>query len=232
LSVEGGPGPDLKGENRILSPVFLTDNRASGGRRYQIIAIPQWQTGRTDFERGGLIKLLSEIQETYDGLREKHKDLLQRLDSLSNEVLSFKAGPDRWSIVEVVEHLVIAEESLIEQLGAEVHSPPLDIESRSAEKYRTVIKVMERDIEVDVPHESLEPLGRSSLDELLSQWEDLRKELHRLLAAIKEENKDDMVFRHPYAGPLDISETLHFFDVHFDNHMRQIDRILNQISEK
>ena len=42
------------------------------------------------------------------------------------------------------------------------------------------------------------------------------------------ENKDDLVYRHPYGGPLDIAETLHFIDVHFDNHMRQIDRIVAQ----
>ena len=48
--------------------------------------------------------MLSPIQEKYDGLRKKRQDLLQRLNSLSSEVLSFKAGPDKWSIVEVVEH--------------------------------------------------------------------------------------------------------------------------------
>ena len=175
--------------------------------------------------------MLSHIQEEYDRLRKKREDLFQRLNPLTSDVLSFKAGPDKWSIVEVVEHLVIAEESLIEQLSAEAHTPPLDIESRSAEKYQTVIKVMERDIEVDVPHESLEPNGRMTLDELFNQWNDIRKKLHELLAGIKAEDKDDLVFRHPYAGPLDISETLHFFDVHYDNHMRQIDRILTQIRE-
>ncbi len=85
---------------------------------------------------------------------------------------------------------------------------------------------MERDIEVDVPHESMEPHCRVALTDLLRQWDDIRKTLPGLLAGIKKENKDDMVYRHPYAGPLDISETLHSFEVHFDNHMRQIDRIL------
>ena len=173
--------------------------------------------------------MLTNIQETYDSLTGKREQLLQYLDSLKNEVLSFKSGPDKWSIVEVVEHLVIAEADLIRQLTtAEVHSPPLDIESRSAKKFQTVIKVMERDIEVDVPHESMEPHGQMSLDDLLLQWDDIRKQLQGLLAGIKQEDLGDMVYRHPYAGPLDISETLHFFEVHYDNHMRQIDKIITQ----
>ena len=87
---------------------------------------------------------------------------------------------------------------------------------------------MERDIEVDVPHESLEPHRHTALDDLLKQWQDYREKLPVLLAEIKPEKQDDPVFRHPYGGPLDISDTLQFFEVHFDNNMRHIDRILSQ----
>lgn len=170
--------------------------------------------------------MLSNIQEKFDSLTSKREALFQHLDSLSSEVLCFKAGPDKWSIVEVVEHLVIAEDDLLTQLTTEEPSPPLDINSRTPKKYQTVIKVMERDIEVDVPHESMEPHGRLTLDELLKQWNGIREKLQGLLAEIPAGNLDDLVYRHPYGGPLDISETLHFIEVHFDNHIRHIDRIL------
>jgi hypothetical protein len=42
------------------------------------------------------------------------------------------------------------------------------------------------------------------------------------------ENKDTLVYRHPFAGPLTLTEALHFVEAHFDNHMRHIDRILTQ----
>jgi len=172
--------------------------------------------------------MLPNIQEQYDSLKLKLDALLQRLDSLSGEKLSFKAGPDKWSIVEVVEHLVIAEGGLVKQLSTNIPNSTLDPAAKTPEKHRVVIKVMERDIEVDVPHESLEPHGRIALKELLSQWKDYREKLPVLLAEIKPEKRDDPVFRHPYGGPLDIAETLQFFEVHFDNHMRHIDRILAQ----
>ena len=173
--------------------------------------------------------MLANIQEQYDSLKLKLEALLQRLDSLSGEKLSFKAGPDKWSIVEVVEHLVIAEEVLVKQLSTNIPASTLDPEAKTPEKHQTVIKVMERDIEVDVPHESLEPHGRIALEDLLNQWKDYREKLPVLLAEIKPEKQDDPVFRHPYGGPLDISDTLQFFEVHFDNHMRHIDRILAQV---
>jgi hypothetical protein len=172
--------------------------------------------------------MLSNIQEQYDSLTLKFEALLQRLDSLSGAGLSFKAGPDKWSIVEVVEHLVIAEKSLVKQLSANIPDSTLDPDAKTPEKHQTVIKVMERDIEVDVPHESLEPHGNIALEDLRKQWNDIRKKLPDLLAAIKPEKKDDPVFKHPYGGPLNIFDTLQFFEVHFDNHMRHIDRILAQ----
>jgi hypothetical protein len=170
--------------------------------------------------------MLSDIQETFAGLEEKFGKLRQHLNTLTDDTLYFKAGPDKWSIVEVVEHLVIAEEGLLKQLSTNIPDSTLDPDEKTPEKHQTVIKVMERDIEVDVPHESLEPHGRIALEDLLTQWKDFREKLPVLLAEIRPENKDNPVFSHPYGGPLDPSDTLQFFEVHFDNHIRHIDRIL------
>jgi hypothetical protein len=170
--------------------------------------------------------MISIIREKFESLTYKRHTLLQDLGSLSTDKLYFKAGPDKWSVVEVVEHLVIVEDDLIKQISTQVQS--FDRESRSPEKYKTVVKVMERDIPVDVPDESMEPQGRLTLEELLSHWDGLREKLQEFLAGINSENKDNLVYRHPFAGPLDISETLHFVDIHFDNHMRHINRIIAQ----
>ena len=175
--------------------------------------------------------MLANIQEKFERLTQQRQTLLQHLDSLSPEALSFKAGPDRWSITEVVEHLVIAEDDFLKQVTTKKTSPHLDPESRSPEKYQRVIKVMERDIPVDVPHESMEPDGQFSLEELLGKWDDIRKKIKGFLGEINSENKDDMVYQHPYVGRLDIAETLHFIDVHFDNHVRHIDKILAQMKK-
>ena len=88
---------------------------------------------------------------------------------------------------------------------------------------------MERDVPVDVPDESMEPNGTVALDALLKQWAGIRKKMSAFLEGINAENKDDLIFRHPFAGPLDLSDTLHFIVVHFDNHLRQIEKIEAQM---
>ena len=44
--------------------------------------------------------MLADIQEKFERLTQTRKALLQHLDSLSPEALSFKAAPDKWSIIE------------------------------------------------------------------------------------------------------------------------------------
>ena len=169
--------------------------------------------------------MLAEIRKIFEGLEEKHKELLRQLEALSAETLYFKAGADKWSIVEVVEHLVITEDDMLDQLSGVKSAVSLDPGERSDKKFQTVIKVMEKDIEVDVPDESMKPQGQLKLEELLERWETIRKETQIYINGISPEDTANLVYRHPFAGPLDLSQTLRFVDVHFDNHMRHIETI-------
>jgi hypothetical protein len=169
--------------------------------------------------------MLAEIRQTFESLEAKRGKLLQQLDLMSSETVYFKAGADKWSVVEAIEHLVIAEEGMLEQLTAGASAVNLDPQDRSAKNFQIVIKVMERDIPVDVPDASLEPRGEFKLEELLSRWEDARRKTRAYIKAIRSENASDLAYRHPFAGPLDMAETLRFLEVHFDNHMRHIETI-------
>ena len=88
---------------------------------------------------------------------------------------------------------------------------------------------MEHNVPVDVPDESMEPRGAVSLDALLPQWAVIRKKLAAFLGGIDSENKNDLIYRHPFGGQLNITDTLHFIVVHFDNHLWQIDKIKAQV---
>ena len=173
--------------------------------------------------------MLADIQETFKSLGKKYGKLLQHLNPLSDDVLYFKAQADKWSIVEVIEHLVMAEENMLAQLTDVTSAQTLDPQDRSAKNYHIVIKVMTKDIPVDVPDESMEPHGQISLAELLVRWDDIRKKTRAYISRIDSEKAGDLVYRHPFAGPLDMAETLRFIDVHFDNHMRHIDKIEAQM---
>ena len=55
--------------------------------------------------------------------------------------------------------------------------------------------------------------------------------MHGLLGEFDAAARDDMVYQHPYAGPLNIAETLEFIDVHFASHVRHIDVIFARVEK-
>ena len=170
--------------------------------------------------------MLPNIQKIYDSLLEKRRALLQSLETYSTDKLSFKAGPDKWSAKEAIEHLVVVEDNFLEQVSAHRPVSSLDPDKRSSKNYQIVLNVMRKDVEVDVPHESMEPHGEFSLTELFKRWDGIREKMRALLEEIDEKSEEDLVYEHPYAGPLNMAETLEFIDVHFDNHARHMDVIL------
>ena len=84
---------------------------------------------------------------------------------------------------------------------------------------------MERDIPVDVPDKSMEPHGEFTLEELQDRWQDVRRKMRAYIEGITAKNADNLVYRHPFAGPLNMAEALRFLDVHFDNHVRHLETI-------
>ncbi len=173
--------------------------------------------------------MLLEILEIFEALEHKHKDLQQQLDSMSTDTVYFKAGEDKWSIVEAVEHLVVVEEDMLAQLTGANPAASLDPQNRSPKNFQIVIKVMERDIEVDVPDQSMAPRGEFPLEELRARWQDVRRQIRAYIEGIKIEDADNLVYRHPFAGPLDMAEALRFLDVHFDNHVRHLETIKDRV---
>ena len=166
------------------------------------------------------------IKDKYNIYIKKRQALLQRLEDYPADMLSFKAGPDKWSALEAVEHLVVVEGNFFQQVSANTPMSTLDPGKRSPDKYQVVLNVMQKDIEVAVPHESVEPGGHYSITELLERWNDIQEKTLAFLDEI--DSGQDVVYEHPFAGPLTIEEALAFLEIHFDNHARHMDVILNR----
>lgn len=74
----------------------------------------------------------------------------------------------------------------------------------------------------------MEPRGHFSFSELLHKWDNIRKKMQALLEETETNTQGDLVYQHPYAGPLNLAETMEFIEVHFDNHVRHLDVILTR----
>ena len=169
--------------------------------------------------------LNAELKIRYDALEAKRQSIFTLLYGLSADQTTFRVGPGRWSILMVLEHVVIAEEMVLADIQRTGTAGPAGTAPKSPEAFHMVIKVLEKDIPVEVPLPELEPTGGVSLDDLIIRWEAARTGLRQALEKIPPETLTAPICPHPVAGPMDARETLEFLAVHLDHHLRQIRRI-------
>ena len=174
--------------------------------------------------------MLDEIQKRFAAFEGRRKKILNQLETLPHERLHVKPGPDKWSIVEVIQHLVLVEEEMMKQAVKNPVPPDSGRLPRSREALEMVLEILERDVRVDVPSASMEPDGQITLEVLRTQWEESRAQLRRYFQRLQKENVETLIFSHPVAGSLNALDMLDLANVHADYHIRQIEGIQMHLS--
>lgn len=159
--------------------------------------------------------------------------LLQGLLTTPAAVLDKEPGPNRWSVYDVMQHLIIAEGNsyryLVKKLqdpqqmqraglGAAIRAALLVLNLRYGGKFKAPAMA-------DKP--AFDPV--ESLAQLSGKWEEQRQQLRALLAAQPAEVFRLAAYRHPVAGRISLHAMLRFFDAHFQRHLRQINNNLKEL---
>lgn len=161
-----------------------------------------------------------------DALEARRSLLLAQLDRLDAATLAARPAPDKWSILEIAEHLVVAEKVIL--LGL----PPwaaLAERSRSPRHrllYLLVWTILRFRIPVRVPSRRMHPGGQACLPELRADWEATGRWLRAYQAEYDPDGRRRAVFQHPVAGPITLVQALRLDLLHLRVHERQIRRIL------
>lgn len=167
--------------------------------------------------------MLNELQHQYERLEEARLALVQKVRNLEPRLLKHKPEPDRWSILEDFQHLVLAEERTALKLGS-----VLDSEEKNPDMVEMVLQVLDQDVIVDVPDPAMLPDGYATLEDLIQDWEESRKRLLRFLEGCKPEDLERPVSSHPVTGPLTVVECLRLISSHFGHHRRRIEAAIER----
>jgi DinB superfamily len=162
--------------------------------------------------------MLNELQDSYDALEEARRALIHKVRGLEPERLNHKPGPDRWSILEDFQHLVLAEQ----RTSLKARSV-LDSETRKPGMFEIVLQVLDHDTVVDVPDPGMIPDGNATLESLIADWDNSRINLFKFLESCGPEDLERPVSRHPVTGPITVVECLRLIDSHFHHHRRRIE---------
>lgn len=168
----------------------------------------------TPAERAHAIQLLEDSQ----------KEFLALVDGLTDSQWSYKPGPDRWSVGETAEHIMLADDRLFAGVQAALALPPNpDWETKTRGKTEFLEKVMvDRSHKAQAP-EAIQPQSKLSRDEVIQRYKEGRaratKFIEETQAPLKEYTAD-----HPFPvfGTLNAYQWLIYIPLHNMRHDQQI----------
>ncbi|MFD2998817.1 DinB family protein [Pontibacter toksunensis] len=171
------------------------------------------------------------LEAKYLRLEKSRNLLLDELEVLDEGLLNTQTQEGKWSIIQHVAHLILVDRVTMgfvqhklrkkEELASSsftnyIKSFLLKLALQSGRKYKAPAPV------ATVPDTAV-------LSDLRKEWDDVRFTLEDVLTETPDELLDKCLFKHPFAGPLTLPQTLTFLQDHFDHHLRIIQQLKHQL---
>ena len=160
-------------------------------------------------------------------LNDSHKQTLDLMEGLSEEQLKFKPSPEKWSVLEVAEHIYLAEGLLfgsVEKALAEKQNPEWETKTKGKTEFLERVMVS-RDRKATAP-ESIVPSGKLTRDEVIAKLKESRAKSLKFAEETKLPLKAHTL-DHPFPvfNTLNAYQWLIYIPLHNIRHNKQIEEV-------
>ncbi len=155
-------------------------------------------------------------------LEESHKEFLAAIDGVTEQQWKWKPAPERWSVGETAEHVVLAEAAIFGNVKKALAQPvnPKWEEETKGKTERLVAVLAPRLGKAQAP-EPIVPKGQMTLREVREKFETQRAEIVKFATSSDEPLKEHTV-NNPFFGPLNGYQWLIYAPLHTMRHDKQI----------
>jgi hypothetical protein len=170
----------------------------------------------------------SKLEVLFQSLEQQRSNLLTELKSTSADGLNHSRN-DKWSISQIVGHLVQAERMSVGYMGKKINAiQEVDDTGLWGEIKLWVFIVSQR---APLKYKAPKNLGDtppfySDFNELERDWNEARQSLKQFLETVPDWGLNKMIYRHPVMGRCNVVHALKFFREHVIHHYPQIKRQL------
>jgi uncharacterized damage-inducible protein DinB len=171
--------------------------------------------------------MLPPLRRRFDRLERQRAELLADIAGRTDAALHYRPTPDSWSILQVIEHLVLAEESILALAARRGPKPvPFMERLRTGVRLRALYLALASNRRFRVPLPTLNPSGAEiGLEDLERRWTEARWQLARALEVVTRETASARPVGHPITRWLTWQQGLDFLYRHIARHTGQIRRI-------
>ncbi|MCC9166608.1 DinB family protein [Pontibacter harenae] len=164
------------------------------------------------------------LEQLYLRLEKTRNRLLDELEGLDDDLLNSKPTAEKWSINQIVAHMLLVEKVTASYVHRKLETPEELEDSSLKSSFKSLLMkvLLKTGIKFKAPSVVANVPATADLLALRYDWDQLRYKLEDILTEIPDYLLYKNVFNHPKAGPLTVHQTLHFLQDHFDHHLRQI----------
>jgi hypothetical protein len=160
-------------------------------------------------------------------LEESEKEFLAVVEGVADEQLDLKPSSDAWSIREIAEHVVLAEELLFGIIQRALASEPNpDWETATAGKEVTLENILAARVGRAAAPEAILPTHKMSRDDIIKRFKAGRARSYELIETTDASFKD-RTFDNPYPvfGTLNAYQWFLYIPQHTFRHIKQITEV-------
>jgi hypothetical protein len=158
-------------------------------------------------------------------------DIGHEIGNLDDTAFKQPEGPGKWSLSQVLAHLIQAEETSLKYLQKKFLGidalPKAGLDA--AIRLRILYLSQVLPLKFKAPAVVAQPPGDKNVQEIFAYWEACRADLRTFLEDFPEEAHNRLIYRHPVAGKFTLPQALKFLQYHIMHHKRQIRRVLDVV---
>ena len=170
-----------------------------------------------------------DVGQLCDRLERSRTRALGLVEATDQRQRSVRPAEGKWSMLQVIEHLVLAEEGTLRVFEK---GPPAEpkVKVRSLLALRAIEGLFGLRLRLAVPSKSLTPTVPESLEALRLRWTSVSDGITKYVGALESDDLSQPRFRHPVAGWVTVGQGLDFLERHIRHHERQLHRIRRSLA--
>ncbi|HEY5824757.1 MAG TPA: DinB family protein [Cyclobacteriaceae bacterium] len=177
----------------------------------------------------------NKLQNLFDKIEDQKQDVFEMIAELSNEQINVNPSPGKWSISQIISHLIVAERLSVNYIQKKIRGVDTVKNSGPVEELKMlVLKISQRidGLKFKAPKYVLDnTVVYSDVEELKSEWSKAREDFRQLLERVEDNHLNKKIYKHAIAGYLNIQHALMFFQEHVTHHHPQIRKLIKTLKK-